>query len=81
MNDATADATAVTVAELCEQARKLPAKERKLLAEAILQSLEPSDSELDRQWAEEARSRIEAVERGEMALIDAEEVFARYDRT
>jgi putative addiction module component (TIGR02574 family) len=61
---------------LSEEARKLTPEERIELVEDILGSLHPTDPELDRLWAEEARDRLEAYRRGELDAIPFEEVIA-----
>ena len=61
---------------LSEEARKLTPEERIELVEDILGSLHPTDPEIDRLWAEEARDRLEAYRKGEMDAIPFEEVIA-----
>jgi putative addiction module component (TIGR02574 family) len=65
---------------LSEEARKLTPEERIELVEDILGSLHPTDPELDRLWAEEARDRLEAYRRGELDAIPFEEVLRKYQR-
>lgn len=61
--------------KLIQQALGLPPDERAEVAERLLQSLEPSLSAIDQLWAQEAESRIDAYERGEIEAIPAEDVF------
>jgi putative addiction module component (TIGR02574 family) len=61
---------------LSEQARKLTPEERIELIEDLQRSLHPTDPEIDRLWAEEARDRLEAYRRGEIDAIPFEEVIA-----
>jgi putative addiction module component (TIGR02574 family) len=61
--------------KLIKQALGLPPDERAEVAERLLQSLEPSLSAIDQLWAQEAESRIDAYERGEIEAIPAEDVF------
>ena len=61
---------------LSEEARKLSAEERIALIEDLQQSLIPTDPEIDRAWAEEARDRLNAYRRGEIEAISFEEVIA-----
>ncbi len=61
---------------LSEEARKLTPEERIELVEDILGSLHPTDPDIDRLWAEEARDRLEAYRRGELDAIPFEEVIA-----
>jgi putative addiction module component (TIGR02574 family) len=61
---------------LSEQARKLTPEERIELIEDLQRSLHPTDPEIDRLWAEEAKDRLEAYRRGEIDAILLEEVIA-----
>lgn len=50
-----------------EQAMNLPQAERRLLAEALLEStIEESEHEVDPAWRDEVLRRIEQVRRGEV---------------
>lgn len=62
--------------KLLHQAMKLPALERAALVEGLVESLDRPDPALDAQWLKEAESRIAAYRAGELAAVDAEEVFA-----
>ena len=54
----------------------LPANERVALAEQLLESLEGTDqAEIDAAWAAEADRRIEALEKGDTALVPGDEVL------
>ncbi|MEX0959211.1 MAG: addiction module protein [Burkholderiales bacterium] len=55
---------------------RLPATERAALVDALLQSLDKPDPEIEALWAKEAEERLAAYDRGEIEAIDAEEVFA-----
>ena len=76
MNDATNAAT-MSMGELQAAIERLSRAERVALADMIVQSLEPEDAELVGQWVEEVEERIAAVRRGELELVDADEVFAK----
>lgn len=59
------------------EALRLPAKDRALLADALLGSL---DDEADRgheaAWLQESESRLAAYERGEIEALDGPQVLA-----
>lgn len=76
MTDSSKSAT-MTLDEIRAEAELLPPVERLLLADSILQTVDPGDAESERQWLEEVRDRIAAVRRGELQLVDANEVFAK----
>lgn len=62
--------------KLLEQALSLPEEEREALVDALAQSL-TQRATLSDAWKTEIARRIEAVERGESKLIEADEVDAR----
>lgn len=61
--------------QVLANALSLPPNERAQLAEQLFASLDISQDELDRLWAKEADSRIDAYERGEIKAIPASQVF------
>jgi len=56
----------------------LPPKDRTYLAEQLLASLD--ESELEQQWATEAKRRRDEVRSGRVQAIPAAEVYRRIDR-
>jgi putative addiction module component (TIGR02574 family) len=66
---------------LSEAARKLTPEERIELIEDILGSLHPTDPEIDRLWAEEAKDRLAAYLRGELEARTLDEVVQKYRRS
>ena len=67
----------VTLSELEQQARALPAEERARLVEVLLDSLRETEiAEIEAEWQREIVDRIAAYERGEAQTFTAEEVFA-----
>lgn len=69
-----------TVAELAERGRALAPEDRARLVELLLQSLEAPDPGVEDAWRAEIRRRIDAYERGEAVLFDADEVIAEAER-
>jgi putative addiction module component (TIGR02574 family) len=64
------------------EALELPPIERAELVENILSSFEfKSRKDIDALWAQEAEDRIDAFDRGEMAAIPVEDVFAEIEKT
>ncbi len=61
--------------EIIDMALQLNAAERYEVAEKIMQSLDKSDPEIDRVWAEEALHRARACDAGRMKTFSFEEVF------
>lgn len=63
---------------LVEQARELSPPERIALVEDVLDSLDRADPAMDRLWASEAKERLAAYRRGELAATDLSEIVAKY---
>ena len=63
---------------LTEQARGLPPQDRIALVEDVLDSLDHADPDIGRQWAQEARDRLAAYRRGELAAKDLGDIVAKY---
>ncbi|MCR4305044.1 MAG: addiction module protein [Gallionella sp.] len=61
--------------EIIDMALQLKAAERYEVAERIMQSLDKSDPEIDKVWAEEALHRARASDDGRMKTLSAEDVF------
>ncbi len=63
--------------ELIEEAMSLPVELRTQLADKLLKSLNPSQSEIDKLWTLEAEKRVAEIELGKVQTIDGEEVFEK----
>ena len=58
------------------EAMRLPARERALLADALLGSLDDETvREVETAWAREAEARLEAYRRGELVALDGPTVL------
>ncbi len=67
--------------QILTEALKLPPMERAELIENLLSSFEfPSRKAIDALWDQEAESRIDAFERGEITAIPAKEVFEKIEK-
>ena len=62
---------------LAETVTQLPLKDRAYLTERLLESFEESD--LERQWIDEAKRRRDDVRSGRVKPVSAEEVYRRID--
>ncbi len=68
-------------AQILSEALKLPPTERAELIENLLSSFEfPSRKRIDALWAQEAESRIDAFERGEISATSAKKIFAKIEK-
>ena len=63
---------------LVEQACALRPNDRITLIEDVLDSLDRSDPDIDQMWAREARERLAAYRRGELAAKDLNKIVAKY---
>ncbi|HEY2186508.1 MAG TPA: addiction module protein [Xanthobacteraceae bacterium] len=63
---------------LGQQARELSALERIALIEDVLDSLDRADPQIDALWITEAKARLSAYRRGELAAKDLNEIVAKY---
>jgi putative addiction module component (TIGR02574 family) len=62
---------------LANQAQSLPPEDRARLAERLLASLDPHDTQAEAAWETELRKRIAEVESGAVTTLSAESVFAK----
>ena len=63
---------------LGERVRALPPQDRIALVEEVLDSLDRADPDMDRLWAREAKERLAAYRRGELAANHLDEIIAKY---
>jgi len=68
----------ITVEQIAEEALSLPSEARALLADRLVESLDPAEDGYIRQlWIKEARRRVDEVRTGEVSTISGEDVFAQ----
>lgn len=65
------------VKEIVSEVESLPVEERVLVVDAILRTLTPPDSDVDRKWAEVAKRRLEELRSGRVNGIPGDQVFAK----
>jgi hypothetical protein len=63
---------------LSEQARELSPADRIALVEEVLDSLDSADPAIDDLWIREAKDRLMAYRRGDLAAKDLSEIVAKY---
>jgi putative addiction module component (TIGR02574 family) len=61
---------------ITEQALSLPREEQEALYHALAESLGLPDGSIEEAWLDEAESRIEAYDRGELSSVTLEEMIA-----
>jgi putative addiction module component (TIGR02574 family) len=55
----------------------LPVEQRAMVADSILKSLSPPESEIDKKWALVAKKRLSEITLGQVKAIPGEEVFKK----
>jgi putative addiction module component (TIGR02574 family) len=60
---------------ILSEALKLPVSDRVVLIERILRTFDKADPTPDLQWLKEAEARLAAYRSGDLAGVDAEQVF------
>ena len=63
--------------ELINEAAALPAKERALLVDSLLRSLDQPESDIDKKWASVANKRLAEMRSGKVKPVPGDEVFER----
>ncbi len=60
---------------LFEEAMSLPVKDRTMLVDSLLQSLNPADSDIEDKWVATAKKRLSEIQAGKIKPIPGKEVF------
>lgn len=58
-------------------AQSLPPEDRIRIVDSLLQSIAPSDPEIERAWLAESRRRLNEIESGNVETVPLEVVMAR----
>lgn len=67
----------MTVEQIADEALALPSEARALLADRLVESLDPAEDGYIRQlWMREARRRLDEVRHGEVQTVSADAAFA-----
>mgnify|MGYP001016544577 CR=1 FL=1 len=61
--------------ELLSMAESLPIEIKIQLIDTLLNSIHPSQSEIDELWAKEAERRVDQIKSGKAKPINGEEIF------
>jgi len=62
--------------DIISAAEALPIKERALIVDSILKTLNKPDPDIDQQWLIVAKQRLEEVRSGQVETVSGDEVFA-----
>ena len=66
--------------ELIAEAVSLPVEDRTFLADTLLKSLNPPETEMDQKWAAVAQRRLAELRSGRVKAIPGAEVFDKVHR-
>ncbi len=61
--------------EILEEALHLSPKERYIIVENLLESLNKTDKEIERVWTQESKKRLDAYRRGKIKTLAYKDVF------
>jgi putative addiction module component (TIGR02574 family) len=63
--------------DLFDEAISLPVEVRTQLVDKLLQSLNPTQTEIDNIWAKEAENRVEEIRTGKVKTVSGKQVFEK----
>jgi len=61
--------------DLLREIESLPVKERARVADSVLKTLNPTDSEIDKKWAEVAKRRLDEIKTGAVKPVPGQDIF------
>jgi len=64
--------------DILKEAITLPPSERALLIDELLNSLDEKDNEIDRLWAKEAETRVDAYDNGKLKSVAIDKILEKY---
>lgn len=67
--------------KLLKEVLNLNPLEKANIIDELLKSLDEPDEAIDQLWIQEAESRIDAYEKGQLKSVSVNEVFSKYKRT
>jgi len=67
-----------TVDDVLKEAILLKPIEKAMLVDHLISSLDKLDTELDKLWASEAESRLDAYNKGKLKAVTLDEVLSKY---
>jgi len=67
-----------TAMDILKEAIQLDPNEKAKLVDQLITSLDKPDKNIDKLWAEEAESRLEAYKQGNLKAVSLEEVLSKY---
>ncbi len=63
--------------EIIQEAASLPVEERAIVIDSLLRTLNPPDTEIEREWVRVTKRRLAELRSGRVKAIPGDEVFAK----
>lgn len=63
--------------DIITEALSLPMDQRAMVADSLLKSLNPPESEIDKKWAAVAKRRLSELRSGQVNALDGNDVFSK----
>ena len=63
--------------EIIQEAASLPVEERVMVVDSLLRTLNPPDTEIEKDWVKVAKRRLAELRSGRVKAIPGDEVFMR----
>ena len=63
--------------EIIQEAASLPVEERAMVVDSLLRTLNPPDTEIEKEWVKVARRRLVELRSGSVKAIPGDEVFRK----
>lgn len=73
--DSLTEENVMKTEDLLEEIQSLPVEERARIADTVLKTLNPPESEIDKKWAEVATRRMEEIHSGHAKPLPGKDVF------
>ncbi len=67
-----------TAMDILKEAIQLDPNEKAKLVDQLITSLDMPDKDIDKLWAEEAESRLEAYQQGKLKAVSLEDILSKY---
>jgi len=67
-----------TAKDILKEAIQLEPTEKVKLVDQLITSLDKPDKDIDKLWAEEAESRLDAYKQGKIKAVSLEEALSKY---
>ena len=67
----------MTTKEIISEMLSLPIEQRAIVADSLLKSLNPPETEIDKEWTSLAKLRLDEIRSSKVKTVKGEEVFKK----